>query len=385
VKADVRQPRTKTILVAAGGTGGHLFPAQALAIELGKRGWRIELATDHRVASYGQDFPAAEVHLIKSATPSGGGALGKIGAALKLALGTVAATSVIRRVKPSAAIGFGGYPTVPPILAASMLGVPCVVHEANAVLGRANKFLVTRVQAVATSSAHVKVSAASGTEVVETGNPMRPAVIEASGTPYPSRGADDPFRLLVFGGSQGARVFSELVPPALEKLSPGTRARLQITQQCREEDLAAVRAKYDALGLKAELAPFFRDLPARIAGSHLVIARSGAGTVSELAVIGRPAILVPLPGSIDQDQRANAKAIADVGGAVLIDQKELTPERLASELSNFIDHPERLAEAARKAKSFGRPDAVQRLADLVEAVAARKGNAIERHPSTSSG
>ncbi|MFZ1992093.1 MAG: undecaprenyldiphospho-muramoylpentapeptide beta-N-acetylglucosaminyltransferase [Alphaproteobacteria bacterium] len=378
MKADVREARTKTILIAAGGTGGHLFPAQALAIELGKRGWRIELATDHRVSGYGQDFPAAEVHLIKSATPSGGGPVGKIGAAIKLALGTVMATRLIRRVRPSAAIGFGGYPTVPPILAASWLGVPCLVHDANAVLGRANKFLVPRVQAVATSSAQVRVEVKPGTEVVETGNPVRPAVIEASHTPYSLRGAADPFRLLVFGGSQGARVFSELVPPALEKLSPGTRARLQITQQCREEDLAAVRAKYDALGLKAELAPFFRDLPARIAQSHLVISRAGASTVSELGVIGRPAILVPLPGAIDQDQRANAKAIADVGGAFLIDQKDLTPERLAKELSNFIDRPELLAEAARKAKSFGRPDAVQRLADLVEAVAARGVNAKAR-------
>jgi len=375
VKADVRQPRTKSILIAAGGTGGHLFPAQALAIELGKRGWRIELATDHRVSGYGQEFPAADVHLIKSATPSGGGPLGKIGAAFKLGLGTLAATRLIRRVKPAAAIGFGGYPTVPPILAASWLGVPCLVHDANAVLGRANKFLVARVQAVATSSSQVKVSTGAATQIIETGNPVRPAVIEAASTPYPPRHATDPFRLLVFGGSQGARVFSELVPPALEKLSAEQRARLQITQQCREEDLPGVRAKYDALGLKAELAPFFRDLPARIAQSHLVIARSGAGTVSELGVIGRPAILVPLPGAIDQDQRANAKAIADVGGAFLIDQKELTPERLAKELSNFIDRPELLAEAARKAKSFGRPDAVQRLADLVEAVAARGVNA----------
>ncbi len=375
MKADVRQPRMKTILIAAGGTGGHLFPAQALATELGKRGWRIELATDERVQGYGQDFPAAEIHLIKSATPSGGGIVGKIGAMISLALGTLSAMGVIRRVKPSAAIGFGGYPTVPPILAASFLGVPCLVHDANAVLGRANKFLVPRVQAVATSSAQVKVSAGAGTEVVETGNPVRPNVIEASATPYSSRAAGDVFRLLVFGGSQGAHVFAELVPPALEKLSTEQRALLHITQQCRDEDLAGVRAKYDALGLKAELAPFFRDLPARIAASHLVIARSGAGTVSELGVIGRPALLVPLPGAIDQDQKANAKAIEDAGGALLIEQKFLTPERLSLELSNAINHPELMEEAARKAKAFGRPDAVARLADLVEAVAARGINA----------
>jgi UDP-N-acetylglucosamine--N-acetylmuramyl-(pentapeptide) pyrophosphoryl-undecaprenol N-acetylglucosamine transferase len=385
VKADAREAKKGTVLIAAGGTGGHLFPAQALALELGSRGWRIELATDERVATYGQDFPAAKVHLIASATPSGSGAVGKMKAALLLALGTLAAMALVLRVHPKAAIGFGGYPTVPPILAASLLGVPTLVHDANAVLGRANAFLAPRVRAIAISSPNIKLRRAVGARVVETGNPVRPGVLEAAKRPYSTRRAEDPFRMLVFGGSQGARAFSELVPPALEKLDGATRARLQIVQQCRPEDLESVRQRYGALGLRAELAPFFRNLPELMAQSHLVIARSGAGTVTELAVIGRPAILVPLPGAIDQDQRANAGAFALKGGAVLIEQKDLTPQRLAAEIENFVEHPEALEEIARKAKAFGRLDAVERLADLVEAVATRNLNAIETHPSTSSG
>jgi len=379
MKADVKQAAPRTMLIAAGGTGGHLFPAQALALELARRGWRIELATDHRVSSYGQDFPAAEIHLIPSATPSGGGPFARALAIVQLVRGTFVASRIVRRIKPAAAIGFGGYPTVPPILAASKKGVPTIVHEANAVLGRANKFLATHVTAVAITNPNTKL-VSSHAKMIETGNPVRPMVLEAASTPYPSRTAEDPFRLLVFGGSQGARVFSERVPPALEKLPPAHRQRLRITQQCRAEDLDAVKAKYAGLGLAAELAPFFKDLPARIAASHLVIARSGASTVSELSVIGRPAILVPLPGAIDQDQKANAAAIAAIGGAFLIEQSALTPDRLAHELSRFLDSPQTLEEAARKAKSFGRPDAVSRLADLAEAVALHRLGPVASQP-----
>ena len=362
----------KLALVCAGGTGGHLFPAQALAEELAGRGWSVHLATDHRVEAYGQDFPAAETHILPSATPSGGGLISKAMAGLTLARGVLAARGLIRRLKPNTVIGFGGYPTVPPLFAASALRVPSVIHEANAVLGRANKFLAPRVLSIATSTPSLKLDGTLSDKVVETGNPVRPAVITASEIPYPERGAGDPFRLLVFGGSQGARVFSDLLPEALEAMPASARGLIHLTQQCRPEDLDRSQAAFEPLGLAAlELAPFFRDLPSRIANNHLTVCRSGASTVSELGVIGRPGLLVPLPGAIDQDQRANAVALEAAGGAWMIDQTELTPTRLAAELAALMEIPARLSTAAEKAKAYGRPDAAARLADLVESVAAR--------------
>jgi UDP-N-acetylglucosamine--N-acetylmuramyl-(pentapeptide) pyrophosphoryl-undecaprenol N-acetylglucosamine transferase len=372
---------TGVILVAAGGTGGHLFPAEALAVALGARGWRIHLATDHRVDAYGQDFPAEKIHIVPSATITKS-PVAAVRAFIQLAKGFIDARRLVREIAPSAAIGFGGYPTLPPILAAARAHVPTVIHEANAVLGRANRFLGSRVTAIATSVAQVGGAGALAARMVETGNPVRLAVLEAADIPYPVRRPDDEFRLLVFGGSQGARFMADLVPPALAWLPDDIRRRVKVTQQCRSEDLARVAAAYRAMGLQPTLEPFFRALPRRIAESHLVVCRAGASTVGELTVIGRPAIMVPLPHALDQDQKANAEGLARAGGGWMIEQKDMTPERLASDLVGMIEDPDRLTAAAAAARSLGRPDAVERLADLVERVAAGKpAKALEGIPA----
>jgi UDP-N-acetylglucosamine--N-acetylmuramyl-(pentapeptide) pyrophosphoryl-undecaprenol N-acetylglucosamine transferase len=359
----------KTILLCAGGTGGHLFPAEALAYALRRRGWSVHLATDHRAEIYGQDFPADETHIIRSATPSVRSPVTMVSAAWSLWHGYRQSKAMLRRVRPGAVVGFGGYPTVPPVLAAAHLGIPTVVHDANAVLGRANRMLASRASAVATSFPEVGHAAGVRGKVVQTGNPVRRQVIDASQVAYPALAPGDRLNLVIFGGSQGARFFSDLLPEALGRLDAGERARLSIVQQCRPEDMERVRAAYAGHGIEAELAPFFRDMPARIANSHLVISRSGASTVCELAVIGRPAIMVPLPGAIDQDQSANALVLAKAGGGWVVPQAELTADRLARELTGFLAEPGRLARAAASAKSVGRPDADERLADLVERVA----------------
>ena len=359
------------ILLAAGGTGGHLFPAEALARSLVERGWRVHLATDHRAKGYGEDFPAEEIHIISSATFSRS-PVALVRAGVQMLAGLLAARRLMRRLKPAAAIGFGGYPTVPPMLAAVRARIPTVIHEQNAVLGRANKFLAPRVTTIATGFAEVGGAKFFAGKTIETGNPVRAAVRAAAASPYPPRGADDPFRLVVFGGSQGARFMSELLPPAIARLDGGLRSRLSIVQQCRAEDLDRVAALYREIGVAADLQPFFRDMPRRIAEAHLVVSRAGASTVAELAVIGRPAIMVPLPHALDQDQRANANVLARAGGGWMVEQKEMTPERLAGDLAELIRHPGQLAPAAAAAKRLGRPDAVERLADLVERVAARQ-------------
>lgn len=363
----------KTILLCAGGTGGHLFPAEALAHVLKSRGWSVHLATDHRAETYGQNFPADETHIIRSATPSVKSPKAFLAAALSLWQGYRQSKAMLKRLRPAAVVGFGGYPTVPPLLAAVRLRIPTVAHDANAVLGRANRLLASRVSAVATSFPEIGNAAAASGKIVQTGNPVRQMVIDASRVPYPAQPDDGPLRIVIFGGSQGARFFSDLLPETLAKLGVATRTRLSIVQQCRPEDIDRVRAAYEELGVKAELAPFFQDMPARIAQSHLVISRSGASTVCELAVIGRPAIMVPLPGAIDQDQSANALVLAKAGGGWVVPQAELTADRLARELTTFLAEPGRLAQAAAAAKSVGRPDAVERLADLVERVAGGQG------------
>ncbi len=357
------------ILLAAGGTGGHLFPAEALAHALIARGARIHLATDTRAATYakGGTFPAEAVHALPAATPSGGGLLSKLKAGLVLARGVMAGRALAQRLKPAMTVGFGGYPSVPAVMGASLAGLPTIIHEQNAVMGRANRFLAGRATLIATGFAEVAGMASVRAKLRHVGNPVRPAVIAASAAPLPP--SDQAIHLLVFGGSQGARVMADIVPPALALLAPADRARLVITQQARAEDEARVAAAYAEFGVTAELAPFFSDLPARMAASHLVIGRSGASTVAELGVIGRGAILVPLPGSLDQDQAANAQSLAGIGAAIRILQPEFTPERLAAELGALLAVPQRLTAMAEAAKSAGIPDAAERLADLVLATA----------------
>jgi|SRR5262252_5487967 len=358
------------IVLAAGGTGGHLFPAEALGVELIKRGYRVRLVTDDRALRYSGLFTREMIDVVASETARGRNPLQLAYATLTLAMGTFSALRLIRREKPVAVIGFGGYPTLPPLIAARLAGVPGIIHDANAVLGRANRFLSRHVRAIATSLPGVldRDPALSG-KTTTVGTPMRPAVLAAAAGNYAAPDATGALRLLVVGGSQGARIMSDIVPAAIERLEPSLWGRLVLTQQVRDEDMARVRALYDRLKIKAELAPFFTDLPARLASNHLVISRSGAGTVAELAAIGRPSILVPLPGSIDQDQFANAGVLSQAGGSLRIAQSEFTPDRLAAEISALAAEPARLAAMAAAARGAGRLDAAERLADLVAKVA----------------
>jgi UDP-N-acetylglucosamine--N-acetylmuramyl-(pentapeptide) pyrophosphoryl-undecaprenol N-acetylglucosamine transferase len=358
------------ILLAAGGTGGHLFPAEALGVELIRRGIRVRLATDSRALRYSGLFSKDTIDVVPSATVRGRTPWSLAYTGAMLAAGTGVSLNLMRRLEPAAVVGFGGYPTLPPLLAARLFGIPTAIHEANAVLGRANRFLSSRVSAIATSLPGVldrDPDLAAKTTTV--GTPMRPAILAAAAVEFASPEPVGPFRLLVVGGSQGARVMADIVPRAIERLEPALWNRLILTQQVREEDMARVRAVYDRLKIKAELAPFFADLPARLASSHLVVSRSGAGTVAELGAIGRPSILVPLPGSIDQDQYANAGVLAQAGGAFRIPQGDFTPDRLAAELSALAAEPGRLTAMAAGARTVGRLDAAERLADLVAKVA----------------
>ena len=358
------------ILLAAGGTGGHLFPAEALGVELIRRGYRVRLVTDARALRYSGLFSKDTIDMVPSETVRGRTpwSLARTGA--MLAAGTMVALNLMRRLKPAAVIGFGGYPTVPPLLAARLFGVPTLLHEANAVLGRANRFLSSRVSAIATSLPGVlDRDPALATKTTTVGTPMRPAILAAAAVKFTAPEPAGPLRLLVVGGSQGARVMADIVPGAIERLEPSLWERLILTQQVRDEDMVRVRAVYDRLNINAELAPFFADLPARLASSHLVISRSGAGTVAELGAIGRPSILVPLPGSIDQDQFANAGVLSQAGGALRILQTDFTADRLAAEISALAAEPERLNAMAAGARTVGRLDAAERLADLVVKVA----------------
>jgi len=362
-------PGLARVLVTAGGTGGHLFPAEALAAVLQERGIAVHLATDRRAERFGGAFSDEAIHVVASATLRARNPISLTRTTALLGLGFVQAWALIGRLKPTVVVGFGGYPTIPPVLAAVWRGVPSLIHDANAVIGRANRLLAPRVTAIATTFPDMFSAAPDlAAKAVLTGNPVRAAVVAAAAMPYPA--SNDPLRLVVFGGSQGARVMADIVPAAIEKLDANQRARLSVVQQAREEDLGRVREAYAKLAVTAEIAPFFSDLPARIAKSHLVIGRSGASTVAELAAIGRPSILVPLPHAIDQDQLANAGVLERAGGALRIVESAFTPQRLAAEIAALMAAPQRLAAMAAAAKSVGRLDAADRLADLVLQVAA---------------
>jgi UDP-N-acetylglucosamine--N-acetylmuramyl-(pentapeptide) pyrophosphoryl-undecaprenol N-acetylglucosamine transferase len=356
----------RPILLAAGGTGGHLFPAAALAAALVKRGAEVELASDGRALKFGGDFPARAIHAFPAATVTDAGALAKARASLTLSAGLAAAALKLRRIRPRAVVGFGGYPTVPPLLAAWLLRIPTVLHEQNAVVGRANRFLSPRVNLIASGFPDLKGVDQAKTRM--TGNPVRPSVIAAAAIPYPEH-VGQRFNLLVTGGSQGARVMADVVPAALAILNPDERQWIRLTQQARGEDSARVAAACARMSFPVEIAEFFPDLPARIAAAHLIVSRAGASTVSELAVIGRASVLVPFPHALDQDQAANAAALARAGAAIVVPQNEFTPERLAEILRGALAAPARLEAAAAAAKSVGVPDAAERLADIVLKIA----------------
>ena len=356
-----------SVLLAAGGTGGHLFPAQALAEELGRRGIPVDLATDMRGDRYGMGFPARGIYRLPSATLGSKSPVAIARTGWLLSRGLVAAFKLLGQIKLGVVIGFGGYPTFAPIKAAQLRGIRTLLHEQNAVLGRANKMLAGGVTGIATSFASTKfLTPDLAGKARLTGNPVRTSVIEAARRAYERPQPNGRLSLLVFGGSQGARFFSEAVPPALARLPMELRHRLDVVQQARPEDAEAVGAAYRSQGINAEVSHFFTDLPERMAAAHLVIARSGASTVAELTVIGRPSILVPLPHALDNDQLQNASRLAESGAAWCIEQKDLSAERLANDIGTLLGDAGALAQAADAAKMLGRPDAVGRLADLTE-------------------
>ena len=354
----------RAIFLAAGGTGGHLFPAEALAHALSSRDAEVELVTDARALRYGDVFPARAIHTLPAGTPRGGSLIARAQAVAQLAHGVALAVALLRNARPRAVIGFGGYPTVPPMLAAAFLGIPTVLHESNGVMGKANYFLAGRVDKIAAGLSNLQTASAWRDKIIVTGNPVRPNVLLASKRPFPDI-TQGVFQLLVTGGSQGARVMSDIVPGALAALPVDLRQRLNVVQQAREEDLSRVKEIYAHADIRSEVAPFFNDLPERIANAHFVISRAGASTVSELAVIGRPAMLVPLPHALDQDQAANAAFLTQAGAAETVRQNDFTQNFLTQRLAKLIEKPDELIQRAHAAHEVGVADAAERLAELV--------------------
>jgi UDP-N-acetylglucosamine--N-acetylmuramyl-(pentapeptide) pyrophosphoryl-undecaprenol N-acetylglucosamine transferase len=351
------------VVLAAGGTGGHMFPSEALAKALIARGIRVALLTDERGRAFGEALAGIDVHRIRSSRLPRY-ALDRVRAVLEMGLGALEARKLLKGLSPSVVVGFGGYPSIPTVFAASLAKIPIVLHEQNALLGRANRRLASRAQAIATSFAKVKYMP-DAAHTVLTGNPVRPGILAVRDIPYAEPTTTGPFQILITGGSQGARIFSEIVPTALALLPPELKARLKIVQQCRPEDIEAVTAEYQTAGIDAELSTFFNDVPARLSACHLAITRSGASTVAELGVAGRPGILVPYPFAMDDHQTTNAEAYAQSGGAWVIGQRILTSKLLAERIAGLAAHPDSLSRAAAAAKQEGRPAAADSFADLV--------------------
>lgn len=357
------------ILLAAGGTGGHVFPAEALAAELLRRGHRVGLVTDTRGKGFGQTLPELPLYRIASGTPSGRSLPGKIAALFEIGRGVIGALNLLALTQPAAVVGFGGYPALPLLLAARMKRLPVLIHEQNAVLGRVNRLVANHADRIATSFPVTRFLPARIPATV-TGNPVRPAILAAADRPYEA--PDGAISLLIMGGSQGARVLSDVVPAALAALPQEIKRRLNVQQQCRPEDLDRVRAAYAQAGIQAETASFFGDVAERLANAHLVVSRSGASSTAEIAVIGRPSLLVPYAHAMDDHQTANAQALAQAGGAVVIAQDKFTIERAATAFNDLLGDPAELARMARAARGVGRPLAAQALADLVERLVAER-------------
>ncbi|MFN3522144.1 MAG: undecaprenyldiphospho-muramoylpentapeptide beta-N-acetylglucosaminyltransferase [Phenylobacterium sp.] len=360
----------KTAVVAAGGTGGHLFPAQALAEALIARGWRIVLASDERVAGFAESFPAERRIGLSARTFRRGDPLGMALAGLAIGRGVLQAQRAFREIDPAVVVGFGGYPSAPALVAAILSGRPTVIHEQNAVMGRANRRLAPHVRTVACAFPTLqKATPKVAARAVVVGNPVRPPIRALYDVPYEPPTEGGPIRLLITGGSQGARLLSELVPEAIRALPDDLRVRLKVQQQTRPESMDNARRIYADALVEAEVAPFFRDMASRLRDAHLVIGRSGAGSVCEFAVAGKPAILVPLALALDDDQGQNARLLAEAGGAEVAREHQLTVESLSRALETLLSNPARLARMAAASRSVATPDAAERLADVVEATA----------------
>jgi UDP-N-acetylglucosamine--N-acetylmuramyl-(pentapeptide) pyrophosphoryl-undecaprenol N-acetylglucosamine transferase len=358
---------SRPVVIAAGGTGGHMYPALSLAAELRARGRAVIVACDGRGARY--LAAGIEHRLIQAASPSGR-LRARLGGFARLAIGLAQSLRLLRSARPCAVAAFGGYAAVPIGLAAAMLRVPLLVHEQNAVLGRANRLIAKRAARLALTFAATRgAEQVAGDRQVVTGNPVRAEVAALRERPYRAPGAEEPLRVLVVGGSQGARVFGEIVPAAIACLGKPERMRLELTQQCRPDDLERVASAYAGLGLAADLASFFDDLPERMTRAHLVISRAGASSVAELLALGRPALLVPYRFAADDHQRANAEAVSRAGAAWLIEEAKLDAEALASKLRAALDQPEQLLELSHRARALGRTDAAGALADEVLSLA----------------
>jgi UDP-N-acetylglucosamine--N-acetylmuramyl-(pentapeptide) pyrophosphoryl-undecaprenol N-acetylglucosamine transferase len=360
------------ITLAAGGTGGHMVPAHALAAELKARGHGVMLITDERGAKIPALFEGVPTHILPAGR-LGGGPIGWIKAAMSVLAGRREAKALYREFTPDAVVGFGGYPAFPALLAADSRGIPTILHEQNAVLGRVNRMLAGSASAIATAYPDVERLKPRYRRKVElVGNPVRVSVARLGTMPFPEFDDTAPLKILVTGGSQGATVLGQVVPDALGMLPPKLRHRLQVIQQCRPDDIEAVRNRYAALNIPAELLTYIEDMPDKLAEAHLVIARAGASTIAELTAAGRPAILIPLPIATDDHQTVNAREMAKAGGARMIPQDEFRPEVLAAQIEAIAGDPQALSNAADRALSVGRPHATSDLADLVERIAGGK-------------
>lgn len=360
-------PDGRFVLIAAGGTGGHMFPAESFATAMRARGYRIALLTDARGRRFTEHFPHDWLAETPAATLGGVNPIKNLVAGVTIVRGVIDAFLKLRGLKPALAAGFGGYPSFPGLTAAGRLGVPVILHEQNAVLGRANRALAKSAEVVASGFARLD-RLPEGVRRETVGNPVRQAFIKLKDVAYPSVVEGGPLRVLVTGGSQGARLFGEIVPPALARLERTLRSRIEIAQQVREDQLETVTHLYKDAGVRADLRPFFTDMPQRLAAAHVVIARAGASTVSELAVMGRPGILIPLGIAMDDHQTANAEALAAAGAAEIISEATFRPEALARVLEDWLRDGPKLTQRAAASRQLGRPDAAERLADLAESV-----------------
>lgn len=359
----------KQILISAGGTGGHMFPAEALALDLIGRGYHVTLVTDKRGAQYKPFADGVPVHVIQSAGLHSG-LLSKFKSVCAMGVGYLQAMKILNKVKPSVVVGFGGYPSFPAVYAATKKKIPTIIHEQNAVLGKANAYLAPKVDRIAIAWNKVDgIQEVDAVRSIVTGNPVRPDISALYNKPYPILEQDGLLRILVVGGSLGAKVFSEILPQTIQKLPEAQQKRLQIIQQCREEDIENVCKAYETTGISYELKTFFDDMPTQLERCHLFIGRSGASTVSEVATAGRPAIFVPYPHHADQQQKRNANAVFDVGGAWVMTEDGFTPSSLLTRIETFLQNPESLFNAAENARTCGKPDAARKLGNLVTALA----------------
>ncbi|MDT8854165.1 UDP-N-acetylglucosamine--N-acetylmuramyl-(pentapeptide) pyrophosphoryl-undecaprenol N-acetylglucosamine transferase [Paracoccaceae bacterium Fryx2] len=355
------------LLIAAGGTGGHMFPAQALAEAMVRRGWRVKLSTDARGARYAGGFPhVVQVEQVSSATFARGGLLARALVPLRIAGGVLSAVTGMLRDRPAVVVGFGGYPSIPALSAATLLRLPRMIHEQNGVLGRVNAFFARRVDAVACGTWPTALP--EGVEGSHTGNPVRAAVLDRAGSGYIPPG-DYPMSLVVIGGSQGARILSDVVPAAVALLPEGLRELVRVAHQAREEDGARVAQAYDEAGIYAEVQGFFTDIPRRLSEAQLVISRSGASSVADISAIGRPSILIPYAAATGDHQTANARGLVEGEAAILIPESALDPEALAAQMTAVLTRPKAAGRMARNALAMGRPDATERLVEIVESLA----------------